>query len=514
MSDKTSMSLRLKRGRYTAIGGKYYRTPKELWNFRTAASRRSPESIAREFIVANAALFELEAGVSELAVQRVIRGLGATHVIFRQVHDGYRVHRGYVSVHMDRSGRAYLSKNRSMPAHLLPGKFEKNIDRSEAVRRARRALPTRDRVSDVRETERLWFAREDELVSAWKVRLTRASPREEWIVYLSARNGAILSKVDNLAQSHRGRAHVFDPSPVTALGDHALLLNERKKPRRPPPVAYREVILEGLDGSGMLSGDKVTTAPTRDMRVRKPDLRFALRSHEHGFEEVMVYYHVDSALRYLEQLGFRQARAIFREPVKANVNGTRDDNSWYSPVDRMLTFGTGDIDDAEDAETILHELGHAIQDAICPDFGQSAEAAAMGEGFGDYFAASFFESRKPARYRNSVMSWDGLLTGLSNGGEPPCLRRVDGAHTYRRFRPRGDEHVNGQIWSATLWEVRTLLGREKADRLILESHFQLDGFTDFARGARAILDADRNLEGGRHASALKKIFQRRKIGPV
>jgi hypothetical protein len=261
---------------------------------------------------------------------------------------------------MDRLGRVYLSKNRSVPPHLLPGKFEKNIDRDEAVHRARRSLPKRDPLSDVPETERLWFPRDDELVPVWKVRLTRASPCEEWIVYLSARNGAILNKYDNLAQAVRGRGQVFDPSPVAALGDHALLLNEKKKPRRPPPVAYREVVLEGLDGGGTLSGEKVTTAPTRDMRVRKQDLRFSLRSHEHGFEEVMVYYHIDSALRYLAQLRNNGARAIFREPVKANVNGTRDENSWYSPVDRILTFGTGDIDDAEDAETILHELGHAI----------------------------------------------------------------------------------------------------------------------------------------------------------
>ena len=138
----------------------------------------------------------------------------------------------------------------------------------------------------------------------------------------------------------------------------------------------------------------------------------------------------------------------------------------------------------------------------------------MGEGFGDYFAASFFEGRKPPRYRNSVMSWDGLLSGLASGDDPPCLRRVDGAHTYKSFRQQGDEHVNGQIWSATLWEVRALLGRAQADRVILESHFQLDGFTDFARGARAIVDADRNLERGRHEAALKKIFRRRRIGPV
>lgn len=138
----------------------------------------------------------------------------------------------------------------------------------------------------------------------------------------------------------------------------------------------------------------------------------------------------------------------------------------------------------------------------------------MGEGFGDYFAASFFEARKPELYRNTVMSWDGLLAGLAHGGKPPCLRRVDDPLTYGDFDAAGDEHDNGRIWSAALWEIHAMLGHETADRLILESHFQLDGFTSMARGARAILDADRNLEGGRHAAALARIFRRRRIGPL
>src|SRR6185369_16122991 len=98
---------------------------------------------------------------------------------------------------------------------------------------------------------------------------------------------------------------------------------------------------------------------------------------------------------------------------------------------------------------------------------------------------------------------------------PPCVRRLDSALTYESFDRRPDtEHENGEIWSATLWEIREAVGREVADRLILDSHYQLDGFTTFARGARAILDADRNLYRDRHRTSLRRIFRRRGIGPV
>lgn len=513
MTATSKSSWRLKRRGFQQIPGDHYGTPKEVWGFRTKATRGTPRGISRAFLLANADLFQLEEDLSGLAVQRVIHSLGATHVILKQVHKGHRIHRGYMSVHMDRSGRVFLAKNRTIPARLLPTVFEKGIHQHEAVRRARLCLPNKERLATLRETERLWFPRKEQLVPAWKVRLTREAPREEWLVYLDARTGVKLSRYNNLAEATAGRGLVFDPNPVTALGDHQLLVAPNKRVRRPPPVAYREVSLPGLDSSGTLSGEKVTTAGTRS-RVRSTTGTFLLRSHQRGFEEVMVYYHVDAALRYLEALGYRGTRSIFRQPVHANVTGTRDDNSWYSPVDRSLTFGTGDIDDAEDAETILHELGHAIQDAICPDFGQSPQAAAMGEGFGDYFAASFFESRKPARYRDTVMSWDGLLLGLGDRSDPPSLRRLDGTRSFKDFDEAGDEHDNGTIWSAPLWEIRTALGRQVADTLIIESHFQLDGFTTFARGARAIIDADRNLYASRHRTVLTRIFRRRKIGPL
>ncbi|HET7539111.1 MAG TPA: M36 family metallopeptidase [Polyangiaceae bacterium] len=499
--------------RYKSVIGEHYGTPKELWGFRSRATSQSANPLARAFISANAELLGVEEVLNTIRHRRTVVSLGARHVIFEQVHAGRRVHRAYVTVHVANDGSVYLVKNRAAPRAYLPKDAAFAISARQAAGYARHALRGKGSVV-VKGVEELWFPRNARLIPAVRVRLRRAHPSQDWLVYVDARNGRILSRYDNLA-SASGKGKVFDPSPVTALGEHVSLLGKRRRPKPPPPTAYRDVTLRGLSRGGHLDGSHVTTnATAAHKRVRSRSLNFCFSSQQRGFEEVMVYCHVDSVVRYLGSLGFRGRRAIFSAPLRANVNGTRDDNSWYSPTDRVLTFGTGEIDDAEDGETIVHELGHAIQDAIVPDFGQSKEAAAMGEGFGDYLAASFFADKKPEKYQTSVMTWDGLLIGLEDGSDPPALRRVDSKSTYADFSARGDEHDNGQIWSATLWDVRRALGATEADRVIIESHFQLDGFTTFARGARAIIDADRNLSGGRHEQALRRIMKKRRISPL
>ncbi len=112
------------------------------------------------------------------------------------------------------------------------------------------------------------------------------------------------------------------------------------------------------------------------------------------------------------------------------------------------------------------------------------------------------------------MTWDGIT--FDETYDPPCVRRVDEAYTFEDFDHAEDalEHDNGLIWSATLWDIRRSLGRTRADRIIVESHFQLDGFTSFAKAARAIVDANRNLYNNKHKSRLVRIFHDRGIGPV
>ena len=148
----------------------------------------------------------------------------------------------------------------------------------------------------------------------------------------------------------------------------------------------------------------------------------------------------------------------------------------------------------------------------------------MGEGFGDYLAASFFaEKKKHAQdLLPAVMSWDAIKSHDPEFPDgPPCLRRVDTAQTFESFNHSrtANAHRNGRIWSATLWDIWNEIGRNDADRMIIESHFQLDPFTTFARGARAIIDAGRNLASAGvinrpHTNILRRIFHRRGIGPV
>jgi hypothetical protein len=241
------------------------------------------------------------------------------------------------------------------------------------------------------------------------------------------------------------------------------------------------------------------------VRRSNGDFRF-YRGHR-GFTEAMVYFHIDRAQRQLQALGFHN---ILCESIPVNVAGQRIDNSFYDPSEHLLSFGTGGVDDAEDAETILHEYAHAIQDAQMPGWGESDEAGAMGEGFGDFLAASSGADVKPARLRAAVCSWDCIKWPKQKG--VPCLRRVDGEKKYPRDFV-GQVHADGEIWSACLWQLRQALGRPAAERLIIAHHWLLNRWAGFEDAANALLTTDRQLYAGRNQTVIRRVFEQRGILP-
>ena len=106
------------------------------------------------------------------------------------------------------------------------------------------------------------------------------------------------------------------------------------------------------------------------------------------FEQVMAYYWITEAQKYIQSLGFgTRYRAVNKEPQRVRINQWGADNSFATTHKDELRFGKGGVDDAEDAEVILHEYGHAIHFSQNFAFA-SVEAGAISEGFGDYWAVT------------------------------------------------------------------------------------------------------------------------------
>ena len=130
----------------------------------------------------------------------------------------------------------------------------------------------------------------------------------------------------------------------------------------------------------------------------------------------------------------------------------------------------------------------------------------MGEGFGDYLAASFFADDGEAAFQSShaacVGEWD---AAAYSGSNPPCLRRVDGNKQYPDDLV-DQVHADGEIWSRALWDLRQAIGATAADQLVLEHHFLLPCNATMPDAAAQMLQADANLNGSANESAIRTAF--------
>ena len=137
----------------------------------------------------------------------------------------------------------------------------------------------------------------------------------------------------------------------------------------------------------------------------------------------MAYYWVTEAQKYIQCLGFGSTRrAVNKESQDIRINQYGIDNSFSWDKHDVLRFGKGGVDDAEDAEVILHEYGHAMMDSQVDAVRvrHSAEAGAIGEGFGDYWAVTVSTSspRRPTRLRRRL--------GFGLVHVQPCRTACDG----------------------------------------------------------------------------------------
>ena len=85
-------------------------------------------------------------------------------------------------------------------------------------------------------------------------------------------------------------------------------------------------------------------------------------------------------------------------------------------------LGTGGVDDGEDADVIVHEYGHSLQDQAAENSLRKREGQTMGEGFGDYMAAAMSTlTTGGSEFDTCIFDWD----GISYSPDGTCGRFAD-----------------------------------------------------------------------------------------
>ncbi|HET7436987.1 MAG TPA: proprotein convertase P-domain-containing protein, partial [Thermoanaerobaculia bacterium] len=320
-------------------------------------------------------------------------------------------------------------------------------------------------------------------------------------------------------------ARIFDPNPVAALNDPSLR-DHNDAASAVPESAYRSVMI-----GNALVNEYVMLTDLQDPRIAPPTGSFEFNRQDDGFEDVNAFVHITRVQELLHSLGYAGPRTIapYAIPVDAHaINGT--DNSYYLPAPTnpgygTLYFGEGGTDDAEDADLVVHEYGHALLDWIAPGTfsgSYNSQARALSEAFCDYLAFSQHYDTRIASGRDPFCfaDWDARCAGddpsqncgYAEGAD--CLRRLDSTRTMREYEfadQPGVEHRNGQIWSSALRELFLQLGKRTADTLILESLFGTPATPSYATIARQMIAADRILYGGVHVGTICDVMSARGI---
>ena len=313
-----------------------------------------------------------------------------------------------------------------------------------------------------------------------------------------------------------GSGAVFKVNPVQSSGNQDLT-DQKDSDAAVPATEYATVPLRNLDGSGYLRGKWATVESATGTPAHSATNTFVYTRHQDQFEQVMGYFWVNQAQEYLQSLGFGSTLpGIVKQSFPVKIDQYGGDNSYMTDKPYRIRLGKGGVDDAEDAEVIVHEYGHVVHESQVPGYGTTLDAGSIGEAFGDYLAVSVGLDAA-AQYKWPVnadpacpMDWD----ATSYTRAPHCIRRFDTGMTVATRE--GEVHADGQIWSQALWEIRlgyAAMGRTTRawDTTLIDAQFRFAPDTSFSAAAKATYDTARTRDGAAAAALVKAKFEARGI---
>ncbi len=431
---------------------------------------------------------------------------GGQYWTFRQTFRGKPIYQASVKAKVNTDGRVPFFMN-SLYEKNLSAAPEK--DRFVLTDMGIRVLLLKRMPAFSHHLEAVWLPEGKQLRAAYLVQSYAHHSTESYELLIDAATGTELQRLDITAY-HRhqtmadttGQGRVFRPNPCTAAGvPYGTLFSNNDDMHLPIFEAYMDTILlkdlNYQNGQFLLEGPYVRLMEFSIPNVppvSSSDGNFFFKRDQTGFEDVMAYYHIDTFQRYVQSLGYTDLYST--TPIQVDAHGAAGNDQSSFSTNGRIQYGTNygasneHVDDAEDADVIIHEYGHALSHAAAPGTRGGNQRIGLDEGYCDYFAAAYSYDIRPDYGWAQVFNWDGhneFWEGRYADSEQKFSSTGLGKYDY------------AEVWSSAMMRLRQDIGATECDRLQLEILYGSAQNMTFFDAYQLLLHADTALFAGIHS---------------
>ncbi len=322
----------------------------------------------------------------------------------------------------------------------------------------------------------------------------QTDPVGSWKVFVDAKTGEVYHAED---ASHYvdGTGNVFDPDPLTragaTYGDPGFV--DGGDANTPQLIAAQSSVtlldIQEVGSDYTLIGPHAEIVdfegPFNGIFTQTSDTSWDFDRFDDDFEAANVYYQIDQHMRYLNiTLGLGITPYQYPGGAQFDPHGLNGaDNSHYLSGSGRVSFGEGGVDDSEDADVIIHELGHGLHDWVTS--GGLSQVNGLSEGIGDFQANSY--SRSTGLLTDADPEWYWVFKW--DGHNPFWSGRITNYGAVYPGGLVGQVHTDGQIWATCMMKVWDAIGRDATERAHWEGIATTGSGTNQQDAAQAVADA-------------------------
>ena len=325
-------------------------------------------------------------------------------------------------------------------------------------------------------------------------------------------NGHVIESFDNLRHVLKDtiiQCRVFNPDPLTSTGQvyGGIYKDNANANASWMNAAYVDTVVQATyDSNTQLfylenPWVHIDSLESLDISVATSSTpQFYFNRSQNGFEDVNAFFHLTNYHNYIASLGYN---SYMNQVLQVDSHGQFGaDNSVFNRNggNPNIMYGTGGVDDAEDADVLIHEYSHALSWSANNNGNFSNERAGLDEGIADYFATTYSRIRNTFNWE-MMFSWDGhneFWAGRT-------------ATTSNNYPFGGNIYGMGEIWNAAMSGICTDLGTTVTDKLMLEALPFLTDQSTLPEAALYVLQADTVLFNGIHSNTICNRFQSKGI---